>query len=306
MKDLDRDALRDRLPADTATVDPGDADGAGAPEAPASLSAVPSTLAIPLAARAHGDAMFPAHAQHDRHALRLLQALGVDAAPYLADRPSIFGMLARTAVFRRCASEFFEHTPGATGVVLGAGLSHYHQWLDNGRNAWIDVDLPEVTALRDRWLPVDPGAAGRRVNASADLTSAGWWEASGLPSGDHAPLLLAIAEGLVMYLEPEQVRRLLQTFGEQAAPGTRLLVDSFCWLAIGREKRHPSVRHTAARFRFGLRRPDELTRPHPRLHLRAVHPVMEAYGPPYSLLWPAFRWFTGVPFYAVYELGVDG
>lgn len=294
---------RDRLPPEMPFSEQEAFEEAG--EAARRLPPVPSTLAIPLAARALGDAMFPRWAQGDAHAPRLLESLGVDAAPYRRDRASVFGVLARTAIFRRRAADFFGRHPHATGVVLGAGLSHYHQWLDTGRNLWLDADLPEVTALRQRWLPADAAAPPRRLNVNVDVTVQGWWGSLALPTGSHALPVLSIVEGLLMYLQPAQVRSLLHTFGECAPPGTRLLLDSLCWLAVGAEKRHPSVRHTDARFTYGLRQPGELAAAHPRLRLDAVHAVMEPYGMPYSLLGPAFKFVTGVPFYAVYELGVD-
>ena len=38
------------------------------------------------------------------------------------------------------------------------------------------------------------------------------------------------------------------------------------------------------------------------VQLVAAHQVMEGYGPPYSLVGPAFRWTFGVHFYAIYQL----
>lgn len=267
-----------------------------------SLPAVASTLAIPLAARAEGHRLFPAWATHDAEAQRLLAALGVDPQPYLADRASVIGVLSRTRVYRTRAADHFERHPGAVGVSLGAGLSHYFQWVDNGRNIWIDADLPEVTRLRQRWLP---SQNDRRINARCDLTQPEWWQRLGLPDRSHPQPVLLLAEGLVMYLQPDKVQALLWAVGEFAPPGSRLLLDSLAWPAVGRAAWHPSVRHTGTQFRYGLRRTEELAACHPRLHLNAVHPVMEPYGLPYSVVGPVLRALLGVPAYAVYELGVD-
>lgn len=268
----------------------------------AGLDAVASTLLIPLAARAHGDAMWPRVALGDAHAARLLAALGADASPFLAHRASVFGVLVRSAVFRSRAQDFFGRRPATIGASLGAGLGHYFQWLDNGHNRWVDADVPEVTQLRDRLLPC---AGPRRVNAPVDLAQPGWWRRLGLPTGRDALPVLLICEGVSMFLQPAQMAALLHEIGAFAPPGTRLLVDVMNSLAIGRARRHPSVRHTGAEFHWGMRRLDELTAPHRRLRIDAVHPVMERYGWPYSVLGPAFRFVFGVPFYAVVELGVD-
>lgn len=275
------------------------ADHASTP--PDGWDAVARTLLIPLAARACGDAMFPALAAGDGHAARLLGELGADVASFIADRHSVCGVLSRTRLMRRAAQGFFERHPQATGVALGAGLSHYHQWLDNGRNRWIDIDQAPVVALRERWLPAAPP---RRLNRAADLAAPDWWLDAGLPLNRRGDPLLLLAEGVLMYLEPEQVQRLLWVVGEHAPPGSLLLADCFGRHMVGMEGWHPSVRLTAARFRWGLDKVEDLASPHPRLQLVAEQPVMDAMGAAeaYAARW--FRFVTGVPFYSVYLLGV--
>ncbi len=271
------------------------------PRALAALGDVASTLLLPLAARAHGDAMFPHAAIGDAHAARILAQLQADVSHFLADPVSVYGVLARTALFRERAARFFELEPQGIGVSLGAGLGHYHQWLDNGRNSWIDADVPEVIALRERLIG---SAAPRRRNIGFDLTQPGWWARLGLPREAHRPPVLLICEGVLMYLEPVQVRSVLREVGEHAPAGSRLLCDALCWLAIGRANMHPSVRHTKAEFRWGPRDWSEFAAAHPRLHLDAEHEVMEGYGWPWSVMGPMFRLTTGVQFYGVAEISV--
>ena len=55
----------------------------------AALQAVPSTLLIPLAARARGDRYFPQWACGDSVAASLLERLGTDVQPYLDDLPTV-------------------------------------------------------------------------------------------------------------------------------------------------------------------------------------------------------------------------
>ncbi|VCU69149.1 Leucine carboxyl methyltransferase [Pigmentiphaga humi] len=265
----------------------------------ARLSAVPSTLRIPLAARALGDAMFPNMAVGDADAARMLTALGDDGAVWLRDRGSVYGVLARTRRFRDLAAQFLAARPDGRVVNLGCGLSNYFQWLDNGRMRMTDADLPEVLEIRRELLPA---GGGRHIVREVDLAAADWWDALGLPaSRDEAPVFL-LSEGVFMYLEPAMVHAVLRTFGERAPAGSSFVFDAMCWLAAGRAKRHPSVRHTQAEFRWGPRRSAELTRDSPRLKLAAAHPIMESYGWPYALIGPAFRVLFGVPFYALYEL----
>lgn len=272
---------------------------------PARLAPVPSTLAIPLAARALGAELFPELAVDDGVAAKALALLGDDGRHWLADRATVYGVLVRTALLRDAAREFFACHPHAQGVNLGCGLSHPFQWLDTGLNRWCDADLAPVAALRTELdLPRDD----RRRDAVVDLTQPDWWDAAGLPATGHGPPVLVMCEGVLMYLEPAQVRAVLSTFAERAPAGSELLLDAMPWLCVGNSAVHarayPSVHRTGAQFRWGLRRVGELAQMHERLLLRSEHDVMAGYDLAHSVSGPIFRWFSGTPFYAVFRLGL--
>lgn len=92
--------------------------------ATAPLHAVPSTLLIPLAARARGDALFPHLACHDTEAQRQLAALNTRVDSYLADYPTVLNILWRTRRVRAAGEAFFARHPLAWGVsVPGMGRS---------------------------------------------------------------------------------------------------------------------------------------------------------------------------------------
>lgn len=265
----------------------------------AALSAVPSTLRIPLAARAWGERLFPQVAVGDVHAAATLAALGDDGRQWLSDLHSVYGCLARTRRFRELARHFLALYPDGHIVNLGCGLSHYFQWLDNDRVRMTDADLPEVLAIRRELLPV---RCDRYELRELDLTAPDWWSSLGLPVRHDAPPLFLFCEGVLMYLPPEAVHGVLRTFGECAPAGSLFAFDAMCWLAVGCAQQNLSVRHTKAEFLWGVRRPMELQQLHPRLRLRATHPVMEGYGLPYSVVGPLFRAFMGVHLYAIYVL----
>lgn len=263
------------------------------------LSDVSETLRIPLAARALGERLFPGMAVSDAHALDTLTQLGDDGSRWLQDRQSIYGVLARTHCFRALAQDFLQRQPQGHVVNLGCGLSDYFQWLDNGQTHMTDADLGPVTALRRQLLPPQ---SERQEIREFDLADADWWQRLGLPADRSGPAVFMMAEGVSMYLQPEQMQALWTTFAQRSPPGSELVFDAMCWLAAGRASQHPSVRLTQAQFHWGLRREADLAQAHPRLQLVAAHQVMEGYGPPYSLVGPAFRWTFGVHFYAIYQL----
>lgn len=240
-----------------------------------SLHPVPSTLLIPLAARAGGGQDLPWLDCHDAHAAALMGCLAVDVGPYLADRATVVNVLWRTALLKSLGQTFFALHPDALGVNLGCGLSSHFQWLDNGRNHWIDADLPEVAALRaDLLTPASP----RTCNTVVDLTLPGWWQRLGLPDRDSACPVFLLCEGVLMYLEPAEVQAVLREFATEAPRGSELLLDTLSYLAVGQAQYHPSVGPTGAQFRWGVRWVSELTAPHPRLMLQTLRSVAECYG----------------------------
>ena len=264
------------------------------------LAAVPSTLRIPLTARAFGDAMFPEVAVGDAHAVRMMAELDDDGQTWLEDPACVYGVLARTRRFRDVAQDYLQTQPAGQVVNLGCGLSHYFQWLDNGRARMIDADLPEVLAMRDLLLPP---ATARHTQQVLDLRSDDWWASLALPDRDGTPVCL-LSEGVLMYLKPVQVQALIHTLGERAPAGSVFAFDALCWLTVGQAQVHPLVRHTTAEFTWGPRGLAELREAHPRVRLAAAHEVMDGFSTGHSFAGSAFRFVTGVPFYAVYVLQV--
>ncbi len=268
----------------------------------ARLQAVPSTLLIPLAARAHGARLYPWLDCHDTQARHLLDCLEVDCAPLLRDRVAVLNVLWRTRVIMAWAEAFFRRHPEATGVALGCGLSHYFQWLDTGVNRWIDADLPEVCALRDALLPP---ARDRRVNATVDLSRAGWWDTLHLPAFDAVAPLFLVCEGVLMYLPPAQVRDILAEFAQRAPAGSVFVLDAISHLGVGQARHSVSVGPTGAEFRWGLRQTGELLDIHPRLSVAESRSVSECYG---WMGWAAetlcLPW-SGAPLYSLVALSAD-
>lgn len=263
------------------------------------LSAVPSTLRIPLAARASGDRMFPQVAVRDAYAAGILEQIRDDGGALPEDRSTIYSILSRTRRFRSLAQAFLERHPGCRVVNMGCGLSHYFQWLDDDKCRMTDADLPEVLALRRQLIPeINP----RHDLRELDLTAPDWWEQLGLPTRRSAAPVFLFTEGVLMYLTPEQVRSVLATFGERAPAGSVLAFDAMCWLGVGRAKQHPSVRTTGAEFQWGIRRAGELTQPHARLRLDSSYRVLQGMGLAYTLFAPMVLLLLGVSLYAVYEL----
>lgn len=265
------------------------------------LHAVPGTLLVPLAARAWGGERFPWLACGDHEARRLLGCVEPQARAVLDDTPVVLNVLWRTRVLREVAARFFQAHPRATGLNLGCGLSHPFQWLDTGRNSWIDADLPEVMALRHALLPAQPP---RWREAQLDLRVPGWWHRLRLPGQRAGEPVFVLCEGVLMYLQPRQVRAVLAEFAAHAPPGSQWLADFISCLGVGRARQVPSLARSRAQFHWGARRWSDFTAAHPRLRLLERHSAAECWGPWARLAEAAAEPLLGPALYGMALLGV--
>jgi len=270
------------------------------PESP--LHGAASTLFLPMVVRAQAAMLCPWLDPHDRHAQRVLQQTGDSLFDHPADAGTVLNILWRTQKIRELGQDFFERFSHEQGINLGAGLADYFQWLDNGQNRWLDVDLPEVVALRHRLMPE---AIARHEIRAADLRTPGWWGRLGLQHDRHHPPLLVIIEGLLMYLQPTEVKGFFEEIGTHAPEGSELLCDFISPLGIGRSSpaSHPPGENVA--FTWGAHSGMEIASLHPRLELLDQHSVSEAWGWWGSWLEVLYTPLTGGPMYGLAHLKVS-
>ncbi|MEU0600224.1 SAM-dependent methyltransferase [Streptomyces sp. NPDC006393] len=107
-------------------------------------------------------------------------------------------------------------------VLLGAGLdtrAHRLDWPDG--IGLFEVDLPAVHAFKERIVAGHAPAVARRIPVAADLLSD--WRGPLLSAGfDPGRPTAWLCEGLLFYLAPEAVDRLVAVAGELSAPGSTL------------------------------------------------------------------------------------
>lgn len=238
---------------------------------PPPLSAIPSTLRIPLAARTQIGILFPLMAVNDRYAANALARMGDEGQQWMRDRKIVYGTLGRTRRFRDQAQELVAHHPDAHVSNLGCGLSDQLRWIDNGRMTMTDTDLPQVrpsvvkSSLRGisaiRWLNLTdrPGLVGAAVPADQPGRSASFPDERRrvhVPRTGHGQCCTC---------------QLWRTFPGRLHPHFRcdVLDGSGC------AKHHTSVKHTDAEFHWGPRGLGDLTAQHPHLAEQAVHQVMD-------------------------------
>ncbi len=127
-----------------------------------------------------------------------------------------FGAALRSSQLDAWTTDFLKRHPAAVVLHLGCGLHSraFRLPVPDGVR-WFDIDLPQVIALR-RQLYSD--SENYRMIGSS-VTDPGWIDE--LPTG--GPVLI-IAEGLLMYLTPDEVTDLLHRLVDRFDTG-ELLAD---------------------------------------------------------------------------------
>ncbi|ORW12208.1 class I SAM-dependent methyltransferase [Mycobacterium kyorinense] len=188
-----------------------------------SLNGVSETALLTLHARA-GEARRADAVIDDPVAVSLADSIDFDFAKF--GRPHQ-GIALRALAFDIHTRSYLNKHPSATVVALAEGLQTSFWRLEaaipDGQFRWLTVDLPSVVDLRTRLLPESP-----RISVCAQSALDFSWADRVDPSSG----VFVTAEGLLMYLQPEEA---LSLIGECAKrfPGGQMLFDlppaAFSW-----------------------------------------------------------------------------
>lgn len=180
-----------------------------------SLSGVSETALMTLKARAQ-EASRPDSILDDPMAVALIDSIDVDLAKFGRGRQD-FAL--RALLFDAQARSYLERHPAATVVALAEGLQTSFWRLDaalpDSQFRWLTVDLPPIADARARLLPSSP-----RISVCAQSALDYSWTESVDPSQG----VFITAEGLLMYLQPEQALGLIAQCAK-SFPGGRMLFD---------------------------------------------------------------------------------
>ena len=127
----------------------------------------------------------------------------------------------RVRCFDNAIRRFLSAHSGGTVVALGEGLETQLWRVDDRRVQWLSVDLPEVIQARRELLP--PHERNRMVAAS--VLEPAWLDA--VPQGTD---VLVTAQGVLMYLAPDDVHRLVTRCADRFRPGALVFDAVPRWL----------------------------------------------------------------------------
>ncbi|MFV8161485.1 class I SAM-dependent methyltransferase [Mycobacterium sp. 134] len=194
------------------------ADGEKVPEtaAASALTGVSETALLTLNGRAT-QARHPHPIIDDAMAVQLADSIAYDFAKF--GRRTGQEMALRSLAFDRAARHYLGKHPSATVVALAEGLQTSFWRLDaslpGARFRWLSVDFPPIIELREKLLPT----SDRIVTRAQSALDYSWMDAV-----DPADGVFITAEGLLMYLQPEEALSLIAECAKRF-PGGQMIFD---------------------------------------------------------------------------------
>lgn len=188
-----------------------------------SLDSVQQTMLMTLAARAAAPAYEPDTDFVDPWGGMLVKSLPWDLSRYQQDRYFVRHVALRAKRMDRLTADFFKRNPGASGIGLGCGLCTRGRRLsilpDCQPFQWVDMDQPEVIAIRRTYLPP---LEGERV-IEGRVTDMAWLDEILHSNG---PPLILVMEGVSSYLSCDENRSLFRDLGNRLdGTGTEMIFD---------------------------------------------------------------------------------
>ncbi|OCB46299.1 methyltransferase [Mycobacterium malmoense] len=261
------------------------------------LTGVSETALLTLYGRAY-QAGRPDPIIDDPMAVGLVQALDFDFEKFGRRGQE---MALRSLAVDRCAIDYLAAHPRATVVALAEGLQTSFWRLDralpDAQFRWLSVDLPPVVDLRRRLLPQSP----RITDLAQSALDYSWIDQ--VDAGDG---VFVTAEGLLMYLQPDQALGLIAECAKRF-PGGQMFFDLPPTIVkkVARRGLRSSKRYRVPPMPFSLsvRQLAKLADTVPGI--RAVHdvPMPAGRGLFFGTLYPAFWRFPPVkPYRGVFAL----
>jgi O-methyltransferase involved in polyketide biosynthesis len=180
------------------------------------LTGVSETALLTLQVRAN-EARRPDSLIEDPMAIELVDRIDFDFAKFGHSRRQ--DMALRSLAFDGATKDYLRDHPKATVVALAEGLqtSFYRIAASavSDEFHWLTVDLPPMIELRNKLLP----AADQVTMCAQSALDYSWMDR--VPAGDG---VFITAEGLLMYLQPEESMGLITECAKRF-PGGRMMFD---------------------------------------------------------------------------------
>ncbi len=199
-----------------------------APRTTVDLSGVSETALLTLQMRAQ-EARRPDGIIEDPMAVQLLDSIDFDFAKFGSSRRQDVAL--RALRFDTSTIAYLRDHPKATVVALAEGLQTSFHRLDAAGVGhdfrWLTVDLPPMIEVRRKLLPT----SDRITVCARSALDFSWMDEVNPADG-----VFVTAEGLLMYLQPEEAMGLIRACAQRFAGGQMLFDLPPAWLAAWARK----------------------------------------------------------------------
>jgi O-methyltransferase involved in polyketide biosynthesis len=234
-----------------------------------SVSALPgvsATMLVTLAAKALVATDAPELHYPHRRSQEILRELEIDPRSFNLNPSEVRAVVLRSQWFGQTVRRFLDSHPDGLCINLGCGLDTSFEELESvgdGRFMWLDVDLPNVIAIRRRFF----SESARRRIIAGDITDSRLFASIPWDSGRPA---IVVAEGVLFFLERAQVESIFRAQAEAADARRANLEVAFdyaspfgAWIVT----RRPAHRQLGTTFQWTVHNPSELQLVDPRLEV---------------------------------------
>jgi O-methyltransferase involved in polyketide biosynthesis len=188
------------------------------------LGPVQETLMLPLWARAR-ETEKNNPIVCDTYAKNIIERIDYDFSQieegHMADHQGVWAI--RAYNFDSIAGVFLSNNSRAVVVNIGAGLDTTFQRVDEGTVLWINIDLPDVVALRQKLIP----DSEREMTIAKSIFDFSWID--DISRWAEGRSILFMAAGVLCYFEAQQVEILFRKLAE-TSPASQVIFDSMSWL----------------------------------------------------------------------------
>lgn len=160
-------------------------------------------------------------------------------------------MCLRAKLMDNFVKDFLKENGKSVALHLGCGLDSRYERIKNSNVDWYDVDFEDVIDIRRHFFKETPNY--HLIPSS--VTQKEWLEKIPV-DGRH---YVVIAEGLLMYLKEDEIKKLLVDLKSRIGSYT-LIFDAFSVYTAKKAKNQPSIKKTGAVIHWGIDDPEELTR----------------------------------------------
>ena len=208
------------------------------------LGDVQETLLIPLWARAV-EAKKRKPILLDEKAVEVMNRIDYDFSVFSKAKGSQVGCCLRGVIMDEMLRASLKQHPDTVVVEVGAGLDTRYERLEGEVRRWFDLDLQDSMTLRRQFFAE---TSNRTFISGSVLDKA--WIAEVKNAARSAPVVFVI-EGVLVYFTEAQVRQLFCMLADEF-PGAALIFDSMGTAMVKNQKHHDSVKHTNAKFVWGI------------------------------------------------------